>query len=112
MNGQNTFCVDVLKGMPEPDGLFDRRVTLRSGLLEFVAEVGDLEVEFSFIHGFLPFLASRLAATFTPFLELSADRLRDLMTASDLPNGEPSRMLNAFGSGQIFSSMFIRLSKA
>jgi hypothetical protein len=107
VNGQNTLGVDVLEGMPESDGLFDRRVALRFGLLEFVAEVGDLEVEFSFIHGVLPFFASRVAATLTPFLELSADRLRALMAASDLPNGEPSRMLNAFGSGQIFSSMFI-----
>jgi hypothetical protein len=62
-------------------------------------------------HGFLPFCASRLAATFTPFLELSIERLRALMTASDLPNGDPSRMLNAFGKGQILSSMFMLLSQ-
>lgn len=107
MNGQNAFGVDVFEAVPQSDGLFDRRVALRFGLSEFIPEVGDFEVEFSFIHGVLPFLASRLAATLTPFLELSADRLRALMTASDLPNGESLRMLNAFGSGQSFSSIFI-----
>jgi hypothetical protein len=48
-----------------------------------------------------------LAAVLMPRLVLSEERLRALMTASDLPNGESLRMLNAFGSGQSFSSMFI-----
>jgi hypothetical protein len=107
VNGQNTFGVDVFDGVSESDGLFDGSVTLGSHFFEFVPEIGDFEVKFSVIHLLLPFLASRLAAALTPFLELSTDRLRALMSASDLPNGEPSRMLNAFGRGQSFSSMFI-----
>jgi hypothetical protein len=102
----------VLKGVPQMDCFFDSGVALSAELFVFILQVCDEEVDFTVVHGFLPFLASRLAATFTPFLELSADRLRALMAASDLPNGEPSRMLNAFGSGQSFSSMFIGLSKA
>jgi hypothetical protein len=107
VNGQNTFGVDVFDGVSESDGLFDGSVTLGSHFFEFVPEIGDFEVKFSVIHLLLPFFAPRVVAVFAPFFALSKDRLRALAASSDLPNGESLRMLNAFGSGHTFSSMFM-----
>jgi hypothetical protein len=41
LNGQNALGVDVLKGMPKPQGFFNGRVTLVPDLLVFMLQVCD-----------------------------------------------------------------------
>jgi hypothetical protein len=41
LNGQNALGVDVFKGVPEPQGFFNGRVTLVSDLLVFMLQVCD-----------------------------------------------------------------------
>ena len=50
MNGQNTFGVDVLEGVPEVYGLFNGGVTLVSELSVFILQVCDKQVKFSVVH--------------------------------------------------------------
>ena len=48
MNGQNTLGVDVLKGVAQSDGFFDRLVSLAAHVFEFILQVCDLQIEFAF----------------------------------------------------------------
>jgi hypothetical protein len=50
LNGQNTFGVDVLEGVPEVYGLFNGGVTLVSELSVFILKVCDKQVKFSVVH--------------------------------------------------------------
>jgi hypothetical protein len=50
LNGQNTFCVDVLEGVSQVDGFFDCGVTLVSELSVFILKVCDKQVKFSVVH--------------------------------------------------------------
>ncbi len=50
MNGQNTFGVDVLKGVSQVDGFFDCGVTLISELTVFILKVCDKQINFTIVH--------------------------------------------------------------
>ena len=62
MNGQNTFGVDVLEGVPEVYGLFNGGVTLVSELSVFILKVCDKQVKLSVVH-FISFPISAAART-------------------------------------------------
>ena len=88
---------------------YDGFVSLASELFDFILQFCYEQVHFTFVHLVFRFCAGSLtlAAALIPlrwFLRASACSLR---YASDLPNGEPSRMLKAFGRGQSVSSIFI-----
>jgi len=99
----------VLERVAQVDGFFDCGISLVAELFVFMLQVCYEQVQFTVGHLVFRFFdgSLTLAAALTPlrwFLVASACSLR---YASDLPNGEPSRMLNAFGRGQIVSSMFM-----
>jgi hypothetical protein len=102
------FGVDVLEGVSQVDGFFKRGVALLSELSVFILQVGDQKVEFRRVHFIFRFLCGSLtlAAALTPLRWFFTASCCSFMYAGERPNGEPSRMLNAFGSGQIVSSMF------
>ena len=49
-NGQNAFGVDVLKGVAQVDGFFDRGVALSAELFVFILQVCHEKVKFTVVH--------------------------------------------------------------
>jgi hypothetical protein len=99
----------VLKRVAQVDGFFNGGVALAAELFVFILQVCYEYVQFTIVHLVFRFCAGSLtfAAALMPLRWFFAASCCSLRYASDLPNGEPSRMLKAFGRGQSVSSMFM-----
>jgi hypothetical protein len=88
---------------------YDGFVSLASELFDFILQFCYEQVHFTVVHLVFRFFDRSLvlAAALMPLRWFFAASCCSFMYAGDLPNGEPSRMLNALGMGQIVSSMFM-----